>query len=132
MDLEAVRMVLWLVVGTLMALGVLGVAVTLRLDRSDVVEERLRPAAAVPRARDQAAVAPQPVDERILAARKAAYRQGIWVFVGLAALTALEFWIATAGGGSAVFLFLVILIKAGLIIQYYMHLRTVWGEEAHG
>jgi hypothetical protein len=132
MNLEAVRVVLWLVAGTLMALGILGVALALRLDRSAAVEERPHAAPAVPRAQDRPAVAPRPVDERVQAARKAAYRLGILVFVGLAVLTALEFWIATAAGGSAVFLFLIALIKAGLIVQYYMHLRTVWEEEVHG
>jgi cytochrome c oxidase subunit IV len=64
--------------------------------------------------------------------RRAVYRQGLLVLAGLAVLTALEFWIATRGGGSTVFLFILILIKAGLIVQYYMHLDSVWGAEAEG
>jgi hypothetical protein len=72
---------------------------------------------------------PEVVDEKVLAGRKAAYRQGILVFLGLLALTALEYWIAVRAGGSAVFLFILILAKAGLIVQYYMHLGRVWGEE---
>jgi heme/copper-type cytochrome/quinol oxidase subunit 4 len=61
--------------------------------------------------------------------RSAAYRRGFLVFVGLAALTALEFWVATAAGGSVAFLFLIALVKAGVIVQYYMHLESVWSEE---
>jgi hypothetical protein len=49
--------------------------------------------------------------------------------VGLAVLTALEFAIAAALEGSTVFLFVVALVKAGLIIQYYMHLNRAWSEE---
>ena len=57
---------------------------------------------------------------------------GILVFplvVALAALTGLEFWVATAAGGSVAFLFIIALVKAGVIIQYYMHLESVWSEE---
>lgn len=74
----------------------------------------------------------QPVDEEAKAARKRAYLKGIVVFIALAALTLLEFLIATVAGGSTVFLFIIALAKAGLVIQYYMHLNSVWdGEEAH-
>ncbi len=73
------------------------------------------------------------VDEELLEARRkqksAAYRKGILVMVVLAVLTALEFWVATAAGGSVAFLFIIALIKAGLIVQYYMHLESVWSEE---
>ena len=76
------------------------------------------------------------VDAEVLEARQkkrtAAYRQGFLIFVGLAILTALEFWVATAAGGSVAFLFIIALVKAGVIIQYYMHLESVWsGEGAH-
>lgn len=73
------------------------------------------------------------VDAELLEARRkeksAAYRKGILVLVVLAALTALEFWVATAAGGSVAFLFIIALIKAGVIVQYYMHLDSVWSEE---
>ena len=73
------------------------------------------------------------VDAEILEARRkeksAAYRKGFLVFVGLAILTALEFWVATAAGGSVAFLFIIALVKAGVIVQYYMHLESVWSEE---
>ncbi len=64
----------------------------------------------------------EPVDEEVLAGRKAAYRRGVYVFVGLAVLTAFEFVIAVVLSGSAALLFVLILAKAGLILQYYMHM----------
>jgi hypothetical protein len=73
----------------------------------------------------------EPVSPEVLAARKAAYRLGIYVLVGLAVLTAVEFGVALVFEGSAALLFVLILAKAGLIIQYYMHLNNVWSEEAH-
>jgi heme/copper-type cytochrome/quinol oxidase subunit 4 len=74
----------------------------------------------------------EPVPEKVLTARSAAYRQGLYVLIGLAVLTALEFVIASLLEGSTVFLFVLALAKAGLILQYYMHLDNVWSEgEAH-
>jgi cytochrome c oxidase subunit 4 len=69
------------------------------------------------------------VDKRLLAARQVAYRQGILVLIALAVLTVIEFILAKVTAGSPVLLFVVALVKAGLIVQYYMHLRHVWGEE---
>ena len=69
------------------------------------------------------------VDEQAQAARRAAYRQGLYVLIGLAVLTALEFAVASILGGSTVFLFVLALAKAGLILQYFMHLDSVWSEE---
>jgi cytochrome c oxidase subunit IV len=62
--------------------------------------------------------------------RRAAYRLGFYVLVGLAILTAVEFGIAFLFEGSAALLFILVLAKAGTIIQYYMHLNNVWSEEA--
>jgi len=69
------------------------------------------------------------MDEKVVAARRAAYRQGVYVLIALAVLTVVEFTIAVILGGSPVLLFVVVLVKAGLIIQYFMHLGRVWGEE---
>ena len=73
------------------------------------------------------------VDAELLEARRkaksATYRKGFLVFIALAILTALEFWVATAAGGSVAFLFIIALVKAGVIVQYYMHLESVWSEE---
>ena len=71
-------------------------------------------------------------EDKALAARGAAYRQGLYVLIGLAVLTVLEFVVASILAGSTVFLFVLVLAKAGLILQYYMHLESVWSaEEAH-
>jgi hypothetical protein len=133
MDTERLGLILWIVSGCLMAAGVLGVALALILDRKSgppsaeaadpVSSKGVRAAAATE------AAPPKPLDEKVLVSRKAAYRQGLLVLIGLAVLTALEFWIATAAGGSTVFLFILVLAKAGLILQYYMHMGRVWGEE---
>jgi hypothetical protein len=132
MDMEMLRLILWIVAGLLMAAGVVGVGLSLLLDKSS---SQLAEAARPVKERDtRAAVvvtrAPaKPVDEKALAARKAVYRQGFYVLIGLAVLTALEFAIAIFLVGSVVFLFVIALVKAGVILQYYMHMNRMWGEE---
>ncbi len=74
-------------------------------------------------------MAQEPEVDRTRAARRAAYRQGFLVLVGLAVLTGLEFVIAGVTNGSTVFLFIIALVKAGIILQYYMHIRSLWTEE---
>jgi cytochrome c oxidase subunit 4 len=131
MDTEMVKLVLWIVSGVLMAGGLVGVVLATLFDRSWAEPEEqpaYRREAVIP-APVKAKAPPKPVDEKVLAARKAAYRLGILVFVALAILTGLEFWVSAGAGGSMVLLFLIALVKAGLIIQYYMHLRTVLSEE---
>jgi cytochrome c oxidase subunit IV len=81
---------------------------------------------------EEEAVPPDSQNEQTLAARKADYRQGAMVLVGLAVLTALEYVIAVILEGSVSLLFILVLAKAGLILQYYMHVNRVWSdEEAH-
>lgn len=131
MDTEMLRVYLWIVAGLLMLAGVVGVGLALLLDKSAQAEEAEKP---TPMRYSQAAtavaVAPaKPMDPEAVAARKAAYRSGLYVLLGLAVLTALEFGIAAALEGSVVFLFVIALVKAGLIIQYYMHLNRAWSEE---
>jgi hypothetical protein len=65
-------------------------------------------------------------------ARRQAYLQGALVFIALAVLTAAEFAIALATDGWIGLLFLTSLVKAGLIVVYYMHVKSVWSKEAHG
>lgn len=64
------------------------------------------------------------------ATRIASYRKGLLVFLGLVMLTIIELAVAIATG-SLVPLFILALAKAGLILNYFMHIRTVWSEEAH-
>lgn len=63
--------------------------------------------------------------------KKADYRQGFYVFVVLALLTAVELVIAIYLDNPAVPLIIVSLVKAGLIVQYFMHIYRLWREESH-
>jgi heme/copper-type cytochrome/quinol oxidase subunit 4 len=63
--------------------------------------------------------------------KRAGFRQGIIVFVALAILTAIEIVIATNLDNPAVPLVIVSLVKAGLIVQYFMHIYRLWREESH-
>jgi caa(3)-type oxidase subunit IV len=62
---------------------------------------------------------------------KAAYRQGIMVFLALAALTIGEYFVALWTDGSAALLFIIAIAKTGLIVNYFMHIARVWREEDH-
>jgi heme/copper-type cytochrome/quinol oxidase subunit 4 len=65
------------------------------------------------------------------AKRSAAYSQGIWVGLGLAVLTVIEFVISQAMTNGGVFLILIALIKAVVIIYYFMHVYRLWQAEEH-
>lgn len=56
------------------------------------------------------------------------YNQGVLVLIGLGFLTGLEFYLAQ-GSGSTMSLSVIALLKAGVIVQYYMHIGRVSGEE---
>lgn len=62
--------------------------------------------------------------------KAAAFRQGVIVLVALAVLTAAEYVISVSSG-SVVFLFLVAMGKAGLILNYFMHVSSLWQEDSH-
>jgi cytochrome c oxidase subunit 4 len=66
------------------------------------------------------------VEER----KSTAFRQINLVILALAVLTGIEFAISVTWG-SAVILFLIALIKAGLIVQFFMHVYRLWREESH-
>lgn len=112
-------LILSIIVALLILAGILGVLLALRFSKPT-------PRPPVPKPEEAPA---EPVDKRLLAGRKAAYRQGLFVLIGLAVLTAVEFAVAYALEGSAVFLFVLALVKAGVILQYYMHMDRAWGEE---
>lgn len=63
-------------------------------------------------------------------AKAAAYRRGMFVFIALAILTIIEYFVGVALN-SAVLLFILALLKAALIVQYFMHIYRLWREEAH-
>ena len=57
-------------------------------------------------------------------------RRGTIVIVALAILTAIEFWIAVqVETGLFAILTVVALIKAGLIVEYFMHYSQLFGSE---
>lgn len=64
--------------------------------------------------------------------KKADYRRNIYVFIALAILTLVEFYIAINLENPAVPLFIIALVKAGLIVQFFMHIYRLWREEEHG
>lgn len=112
-------LILSVVVALLVLAGILGVLLALG-------PSKLIPRPPAPKPEEAPA---EPVGEQVLAGRKAAYRQGLYVLIGLAVLTAVEFAVAALLEGSVVFLFVLALAKAGAILQYYMHVNKVWSEE---
>ena len=70
------------------------------------------------------------IDRTSVAKRSAAYRQGLLVLVGLAVLTIVEYLIGVYLP-STVLILIINLFKAGLIVQYYMHVSRLWSEEGH-
>ena len=63
--------------------------------------------------------------------RRAAYRQILIVFLILMALTIFEFALAIVTEGSAALLFIVALVKAALIVNFFMHIYRLWRPESH-
>ena len=59
----------------------------------------------------------------------AAYRTGVMVLIWLGLLTALEF-VANLIGVSTVTMFIIALVKAGIILQFFMHISSLWVEGA--
>jgi len=57
-----------------------------------------------------------------------AYRQGVLVFIFLAVLSALEFFVAIAIG-SVILLVAIALVKFGLVLYYYMHIYKLNAAE---
>jgi cytochrome c oxidase subunit IV len=63
--------------------------------------------------------------------KAAVYRLGIITAVILAVLTGIEYWVSVGLHGSVVLLFIIALIKAGVIVQNFMHVTRLWREESH-
>ncbi|HVN55644.1 MAG TPA: cytochrome C oxidase subunit IV family protein [Anaerolineaceae bacterium] len=57
-------------------------------------------------------------------------RQGLLVFIALAVITGIEYFVGTNGAFLPAMV-LMALVKAGLVLWYYMHIRKVFtgGEE---
>jgi caa(3)-type oxidase subunit IV len=63
--------------------------------------------------------------------KRAAARTGMAVFIALAVLTIVEFIVSQVLASATVPLILIALLKAGLIVQYFMHVYRLWREESH-
>ena len=63
--------------------------------------------------------------------KKAEYRQNFFVFLALVLLTLIEFYIAINLDEATVPLLIIALIKAGLIVQFFMHIYRLWRPEEH-
>ena len=65
------------------------------------------------------------------ARKSSGYRTGVMVLLWLALLTAIEF-VANMIGASTVAMFLIAFIKAAIILQFFMHVSSLWLEgESH-
>ncbi len=60
--------------------------------------------------------------------KSSAFELGGTVLLGLLALTAVEYAFGVRGL-SVVALFIIALFKAGMILNYYMHVSRLWSEE---
>lgn len=63
------------------------------------------------------------------AEKKREFRTGLYVLIALLVLEVLDYLAAQWTGGSVTILFVLALINAALIVQYYMHLGDVFSEE---
>ena len=64
--------------------------------------------------------------------KTAIYREGIIVAVILAFLTLVEYYAAiTPPFDSFAILMILALLKAILVVNYFMHIRSVWSEDEH-
>jgi heme/copper-type cytochrome/quinol oxidase subunit 4 len=59
--------------------------------------------------------------------KSAALREGVIVFIALAVLTAVEYVVGVASGTAL--LLVLALVKAGIVINYFMHIRRLSSSE---
>jgi cytochrome c oxidase subunit IV len=63
--------------------------------------------------------------------KSAALQQGVFVFSALAVLTAAEYWIGVSTDMAAL-IFVLFLVKAALVINFYMHISRLFSPEEEG
>jgi len=61
--------------------------------------------------------------------KKGALKFGVYVFIILAVLTIVEFWIATSSLPWWYILVGIAILKAWFVVQHYMHLPRLFSEE---
>ena len=64
-------------------------------------------------------------------AKASAQRTGLYVFLALMALTITESIIGSLATPITVLLIIIALIKAALIVYFFMHVYRLWREESH-
>lgn len=64
-------------------------------------------------------------------AKSSAQRTGLYVFVALLILTVAESIIGALETPITVLLLIIALVKAALIIYFFMHVYRLWREESH-
>lgn len=55
-------------------------------------------------------------------------RRGVIVFLALAVLTIIEYYLGTHAA-PAIFLWITALVKGGIVLWYFMHLKRAFSEE---
>ncbi len=63
--------------------------------------------------------------------KASAQRTGVYVFLALLALTVVESIIGALESPVTVLLIIIALVKAALIIYFFMHVYRLWREESH-
>ena len=63
--------------------------------------------------------------------KSVALRQGLLVFIALAVLTAIEYFIGVSTGMVGL-IFVLLLIKAALVVYFYMHISRLFSSEEGG
>jgi len=63
--------------------------------------------------------------------KSAALQQGVFVFIALAVLTAVEYWVGVSTDLAALIAIL-FLVKAALVINFYMHISRLSSPEEGG
>lgn len=60
------------------------------------------------------------------------YRTGINVFIALAVLTIVEYFVSLSSFNSTVLLFIIAFIKAAAIVNWFMHVYRLWRPDEEG
>jgi caa(3)-type oxidase subunit IV len=64
-------------------------------------------------------------------AKNAAQRTGLYVFLALLVLTIAESIVGSLETPITVLLLIIALVKAALIVYFFMHVYRLWREESH-
>jgi cytochrome c oxidase subunit IV len=63
--------------------------------------------------------------------KSAALREGAFVFIALAVLTAIEYFVAVSTGMVGL-IFVLLLTKAALVVYFYMHISRLFSSDEGG